>query len=131
MTVQEICDKLRKYYEDAYKATIQDRATFLVDLFPESLDAEFTKDIILELRGKVHSKDTTMGEAIGIQEALAFIGAAQRQDCCRKESRLQRLQKGYAHRFAMGHVEGPVGLQLNGIGVKTGVEFLDNMEGEA
>ncbi len=64
MTVQEICDKLRKYYEDAYKATIQDRATFLVDLFPESLDTEFTKDIILELRGKLQSKDTTMGEAI-------------------------------------------------------------------
>lgn len=131
MTVQEICNKLRTYYEDNYKATVEDRATFLTDLFPDSQDPKATKDIVLELQGKVAQGSTTVGEAVGVQEALAFIGATQRQDCCRKASRLQKIQAGYAHRFALGHIEGPVGLQLNGIGVKTGSEFLDTMTGEA
>jgi len=131
MTVQEICSTLRLYYYDNYTAAVEDKVSFLTDLFPDSLDKSFTETLILELQGKVSQASTTMGEAIGIQEALAFIGAVQRQDSYRKSTRLGRLQVGYAHRFKLGHVSGPVGLQLNGIGVKTGSEFLDNMKGEA
>ena len=131
MTVQEICSKLKAYYLDNYSASIENKVTFMEDLFHDSLKKEFTEKLILELQGKVSQQSTTMGEAIGIQEALAFIGSVQRQDTLRKGTRLARLQAGYVHKFKLGHDEGPVGLQLNGIGVKTGNEFIDNMEGEA
>jgi len=126
MTVQEICGKLETYYKDHYAADAEDKAAFLLDIFPKSLDMGFTKDIVLELQGKVADGKTTVGEAVGIQEALAFIGALQRQEVYRKSTRLSRLKAGYTYRKDLGDADGPVATQLNGIGVKSGNGFLDN-----
>jgi len=126
MTVQEICGKLVTYYKDHYTADAEDKAAFLFDLFPKALESGATRAIILELQGKVAQDGTTVGEAVGIQEALAFIGALQRQEVYRKSTRLSRLRAGYAYRKDLGDADGPVATQLNGIGVKTGNEFLDN-----
>jgi len=126
MTVQEICGKLETYYKDNYAADAEGKAAFLFDLFPKSLEKEFTEAIVLELQGKVAQGTTTVGEAAGIQEALAFIGALQRQEVYRKSSRLGILRAGYAYRKDLGDPDGPVATQLNGIGIKTGNDFLDN-----
>jgi hypothetical protein len=127
MTVREICGKLQTYYADNYAAAVQDRAAFLKDIFPESLDVSFTSALVLELQGKCAQGKTTVGEFIGIQESLAFLGALQRQEVYRKTSRLSRLKSGYAYRKDLGDALGPVATQLNGIGTKTGSEFLDNL----
>jgi len=131
MTVQEICDKLQEYFSDNYKAAVEDQASFITDIFPESLTPAFTEDIILELQGRVAQGSTTVGDGVGIQEALAFIGALQRNEACRKGNRMTRLLGGYNFRKNLSDDEGPVGLQLRHIGVKTGDEFTDKLEGTA
>ena len=127
MTVQEICSKLKTYYEEQYNAGLKSNTFFIQDIFPDSLEPSFTQDLLQELQSRVASGTTTVGEAVGIQEAFAFIGSLQREDTFRKSGRMQRMLGIYTHKRNLGDDEGPVTQQLNHIGVKTGSEFLDNL----
>jgi hypothetical protein len=134
MTVQEICSSLQAHKNAADTFALSGSGYPSPVVPDEVLDEEFLSDSVLKVNDVLvnkgleegtdsRNKFSSEGELVAQLQANAFLASYQRAATTRKKGRLARLASTYTRTIVNGRDYGPLGGQLNDIGVKVDAPF--------